>query len=133
MKKDLNWIAKLEKAIAQKYGFEAIENPKKHWTPEKEEKHQKETEEFYRRKYFKDTKSSKENYKGFLINKKLLTRESDRNCPVCGSYSFSAQDDLYMQRYKCCFSCYVTWVEDREARWNSGWRPNKEQIDGNNT
>lgn len=133
MKKDMNWIAKLEKAIKERWGLEAIENPKKHWTPDKEKKHVEETKEFYKRKFFLESTTSKENYKGFLINKKLLNRESDRKCPVCETYSFSVQDDLYMQRFKCCFGCYVSWVEHREERWRSGWRPSKEQIDGNNT
>ena len=35
-KKDPNYVVKLEKAIAKKYGDEAIENPKKHWSDEKE-------------------------------------------------------------------------------------------------
>ena len=40
MKKDLdlNDIARFEKAIAKKYGNEAIENPRKHWNDEKEAK-----------------------------------------------------------------------------------------------
>ena len=39
--KDPNYIVKLEKAIAKKYGEEAIENPRKHWNDEKEEDYQK--------------------------------------------------------------------------------------------
>tara|TARA_E500000305_G_C3872186_1_gene165691 strand:+ start:62 stop:463 length:402 start_codon:yes stop_codon:yes gene_type:complete len=133
MKKDLNEIARLEKAIADRWGDEAVKNPKSFWTPEKEIKHEKEIKEFYKKKFFKDSKNSKEKYKGFLISKKLLTKESDRNCPVCDSYSFSAKDDLYMAKFECCFGCYVKWVEGREKRWMTGWRPNKEQINGNDT
>jgi len=131
--KDPNFIVKLEKAISDRWGEEAIENPKKHWTPKKEEKHEEEVKEFYKRKFFKDEKKSKQNYKGFLVTKKLLTRESERDCPVCQSYSFSAKDDMYMARFECCFECYVQWVEEREDRWESGWRPAKEQTNGNNT
>ena len=37
MKKDLTFddIARFEKAIAKKYGPEAIQNPRKHWNEEK--------------------------------------------------------------------------------------------------
>ena len=35
-KKDLNYIAKVEKAIAKKYGDLAIQNPAKFWNEEKE-------------------------------------------------------------------------------------------------
>ena len=38
MKKDLNKIAQIEKAISKKYGKEAIQNPKSNWN-EKKEKH----------------------------------------------------------------------------------------------
>ena len=38
-KMDLNDIARFEKAIAKKYGPEAIENPRKHWNDEKEKKY----------------------------------------------------------------------------------------------
>ena len=34
---DFNRIAKIEQAIAKKYGQEAIENPRKYWDDEKEE------------------------------------------------------------------------------------------------
>ena len=39
MKKDLNKIAYVEKAIAKKFGKEAIVNPKSNWTDEKEEEY----------------------------------------------------------------------------------------------
>jgi len=130
---DPNFVVKLEKAIEQRWGSEAVENPKKHWTPEKEKKHAEEVREFYKLQASKNTKNSKEKFKGFLISKKLLTKENERECPVCGSYSFSGRDDLYMARYECCFGCYVQWIEDREERWENGWRPTKEQTNGNNT
>ena len=123
MKEDIDFVVRLEKAIREKYGEEAIENPKKHWNKEKEEEHVKQVEEFYRRKFFKDSEISKENYKGFLVNKKLLNRESNRSCPVCNDYSFLCEDDIYMTKFKCCFSCFINYVEGRESRWKSGWRP----------
>ena len=38
-KKDLNYIAKVEKAIAKKYGDIAIQNPASFWNEEKEKKY----------------------------------------------------------------------------------------------
>ena len=35
--KDPNYIPKLEKAIAQKYGTEAVDNPRKFWDEDKEQ------------------------------------------------------------------------------------------------
>ena len=131
--KDQNFIVRLEKAIRERWGEEAIENPKKHWDEKKEKAHEQEVREFYKRKFFKDEKNSKQNYKGFLVTKKLLTKEVERECPVCKSYSFSPSDDLYMAKFECCFDCYIKWVEGIEERWDSGWRPTKEQLNGNNT
>jgi N-methylhydantoinase B/oxoprolinase/acetone carboxylase alpha subunit len=38
--KDPNRVARIEKAIAKKYGHEAVENPRKHWNEEKEKSYQ---------------------------------------------------------------------------------------------
>tara|TARA_B100001094_G_C18111891_1_gene761673 strand:- start:572 stop:988 length:417 start_codon:yes stop_codon:yes gene_type:complete len=135
MKKDLDFIAKLEKAIQDKYGEDAIQNPKKYWNEEKEIEHDKHRKEFYKRKYFKKLKTTKENYKGFLVNKKLLTKDNERHCPVCGEYSFDGEDDFYMTRFSCCFKCYIQYVEHREERWSSGWRPHikEQESNGDNT
>ena len=46
MKKDLNKIAYVEKAIAKKFGQEAIINPKSGWTDEKEEEYLEQLKEF---------------------------------------------------------------------------------------
>ena len=31
-----------------------------------------------------------------------------------------------MIKYECCWTCNIQYVEGREERWRSGWRPNKE-------
>ena len=123
MKEDQEYIAKLEKAIEQKYGPEAINNPKRFWDAAKEEEYIKqslvEREKFSK---FAETQAKVEQ-DGFLINKKLLIKETNRTCPVCEKYSFRPRDDLYMNKFECCYSCYVQWVDGREERWTTGWRP----------
>lgn len=119
--KDFNKIAKIEKAIKEKYGQEAIQNPKSNWNKEKEKKYLKDLERFYQTRA-KNVKTSE--VEGFTIKNKKSSTESNRSCPVCGSYSFSSNDDLYMTKFECCFNCYIQYVENREERWNSGWRPN---------
>jgi hypothetical protein len=123
--KDPNYIPKLEKAIAQKYGQEAIDNPRKFWDEEKEQEYIKQSQEFKKRHQKINEQKEKVEQHGFLINKKLLTKENNRTCPVCKKYSFRPQDDLYLNKFECCFVCYVQWIEDREERWKSGWRPNE--------
>jgi hypothetical protein len=123
MKKDLNDIAAVEKAISSKYGDETIVNPKSTWDEDKEkdyiEQVKKETE--------KDDSNPKEAPKvelnGFLLSEKLINKQSERTCPVCETYSFDKKDDLYMNRFDCCLKCYINFVEGREERWASGWRP----------
>jgi hypothetical protein len=121
-KKDLNDIANIEKAIKEKYGEEAIQNPKGTWNAEKEKQYLKSLKEFHsRQKREKTTKDSP----GFVIKEKERAHTQERTCPVCGSYSFSSRDDLYMAKFECCFSCYIQHIEGRESRWKSGWRPNQ--------
>ena len=132
-RKDPNYVARVEKAISKKYGYDAIQNPRANWNDEKEEEYKKQLQKMLEKEDRFREKHEKIEVDGVFVNKKLLTRESERDCPVCQSYSFSAKDDMYMARFECCFECYVQWVEGREDRWESGWRPAKEQTNGNNT
>ena len=116
-KKDLNYIAKVEQAIAKKYGEEAIQNPAKFWDEEKEKKYLKDVKKVNIRK---DKGAEKTELDGFFIPKKLVNRDTNRTCPVCDVYSFDVQDDVYMSKYECCFKCYVEYIEgkeDRKVRW----------------
>ena len=124
--KDPHYVVKVEKAIAKKYGEEAIQNPKKDWDEEKEKEYQEQIEEFYKKRDKIKDKSEKVEVGGVFIPKKLLSRGKERTCPVCKTYSFKSQDDVYMNKYECCFGCYIQYVEGREERWQSGWRPQGE-------
>jgi hypothetical protein len=127
MKKDLNKIVKVEKAIAKKFGQEAIINPKSKWDDEKEQEYLQQLKEFYSRQRKKADNDEKINEEGFLLSKNLINRESKRVCTTCSEYSFNMKDDLYMNKFDCCWKCYIQWVEDREERWLSGWRPNNDK------
>ena len=119
---DYNEIAKYEKAIKDKYGNEAIQNPKKNWDEEKEAKYLEELKAFYKGS---SRKKKREHAEGFeVINKKAGNRV-ERSCPVCGSYSMKSRDDLYMNKFQCCWDCYIQYVEGREERWKTGWRPER--------
>jgi len=62
---------------------------------------------------------------GFEVVHKKIENNTTRTCPVCTAYSMRIEDDLYMNKFECCFNCYIQYVEDREERWKTGWRPNK--------
>ena len=125
MKKDLNQIAKVEKAMSKKFGKESIVNPKSGWDDDKEKQYLEDLKEFYSEESRQE--DDKINEDGFFITRNLINKEINRVCPVCETYSFSGKDDLYMNKFECCEKCYIQWVEDREDRWLDGWRPHKEQ------
>ena len=125
MKKDLNQIAKIEKAMSKKFGKESIVNPKSGWNDEKEKQYLQDLKDFYSEQSKQD--EDKINEDGFFIARNLINKEINRVCPVCETYSFSGRDDLYMNKFECCYTCYIQWVEGGEKKWLEGWRPDKEQ------
>jgi len=126
--KDPNRIARIEQAIAKKYGHETVENPRTHWNDEKEEEYKEQLKKLTEKESKYEESQEKIEVDGVLMSKKLLTRESTRrDCPVCETFSFNLKDDTYMNKYDCCYNCYIQWVEGREERWTTGWRPSKEK------
>ena len=131
-KKDPNYVAKVEYAIAEKYGDETIENPKANWNEEKEKEYLEQLKKVAKKENTKKDKNEKIKVEGVLINRKLINKKGKRKCPVCEIYSFSGQDDMYMAKYECCLKCYIQYVEPidkdltRLERWKSGWRPKNE-------
>ncbi len=118
MKKvDLNTVAKIEQAISKKYGAETIINPKSRWTKEKELNYLEQIKIQHKKELRQREDAEKINKDGFFVSKKLLTKDEDRVCPACFEYSFDLGDDLYMNKYDCCYKCYMHFVEDREERW----------------
>ena len=124
--KDPNFIVRVEKAIAKKYGNETIQNPRNGWNDEKEEEYKQQLQKMTEKQDRIREKAEKIEVDGVFVSKKLLTKEHRRTCPVCDSFSFSIQDDVYMTKFDCCKGCYFQWVEGREERWETGWRPIKE-------
>tara|TARA_R110000824_G_scaffold142564_1_gene309697 strand:- start:775 stop:1152 length:378 start_codon:yes stop_codon:yes gene_type:complete len=122
--KDPNYVIKIEKAIADKYGEETIQNPRSGWTDEKEKQYIGQLKDLYEQRYEKEEEHIEVN--GVFVSNKLFTKETKRSCPVCNTYSFKSNDDVYMAKFECCEKCYIQWVEGRETRWNKGWRPNNE-------
>tara|TARA_Y100000361_G_scaffold99912_1_gene89715 strand:- start:1137 stop:1529 length:393 start_codon:yes stop_codon:yes gene_type:complete len=126
MSDKLNKIAQYEVAISKKYGKEAIQHPKALWDDEKEKDYQEQIRDLYQKERRQEEKNEKLEIDGILISKKLFSKNSSRNCPVCDAYSFNLKDDVYMAKFDCCFKCYIQWVEGREGRWEEGWRPGEE-------
>jgi len=123
---DPNYIAKLEQAIAKKYGEETIQNPRGNWDESKEEDYEGQLKKLSEKEQMTEEQDEMVEIDGVLLSKKLFTRESTkRTCPVCTEYSFKIRDDVFMNKFDCCHKCYIQWIEGREDRWKTGWRPNK--------
>ena len=125
MSKDPNYVVKVEQAIAKKYGEITIQHPKKDWTDEKEKEYLEQQRELHWKELQEDD-IDKVEVNGVFVPKKLIKKNSNRSCPVCKVYSFKSNDDVYMSKFQCCEKCYIKWVEGREERWKTGWRPNNE-------
>jgi len=129
MKKDWDHIAKVEKAIRQKYGKDAIVNPNSNWSEAKEKEYLEQLKEFSEAQLLVEQQQEKVEVDGFLVNKKLLTREINiLNCPVCFKRLNTIKDDLFYNKFECCQKCYIQYVENREERWLEGWRPGEEKC-----
>ena len=124
--KDLNHIAAIEKAIAEKYGAETIANPRANWDEEKEKEYLSQMREFYKKTKKNEEYQEKIDINGIKVTKKLLNRESLKCCPVCGTFPRKSLDDVCLVKFDCCYHCYIKHVEHREERWLKGWRPKNE-------
>lgn len=116
MTENKNWeyLAQVEKAISEKYGKEAIINPKALWNAEKEQSYLQQIKEIHQNE---PNDSDLEDCDGVLIPKKLINKENNRICVSCKKYSFDKKDDLYINKFRCCFRCYIQYVEGREDKW----------------
>tara|TARA_S200002703_G_scaffold26061_2_gene22360 strand:+ start:5186 stop:5578 length:393 start_codon:yes stop_codon:yes gene_type:complete len=119
MSEKKNWdkIAKIEKAIKEKYGEDVIRHPKQEWTDEQEAAYLEDLKELAaKEKAWRINNEKVEIESGVFVSKKLLKREdsNSRVCPMCETYSFDLKDNLYMTKYECCWSCYINHIEGRE-------------------
>jgi hypothetical protein len=96
------------------------------WSPEKEKAYLEDLKEKHSKE--KTTKKEVFEIKGVEIRINSVGAKKERTCPVCKTYSFSGKDDLYMNRFDCCYECYVDFVAHEEQRWADGWRPDPERL-----
>jgi hypothetical protein len=123
--KDLNKIAAIEKAIAEKYGDECIQNPRASWDEIKEKEYLEQMRELYKKTIENESFQEKIDVNGIKVSKKLFNRDSLQHCPVCLSLAKKTSDDVCLLKFECCHKCYIQYVEDREERWKNGWRPER--------
>ena len=128
-RKDPNVIAAVEKAIAEKYGKDTVQDFRHDWAEGKEKDYLAQLKQMkVKRDKFSDEKEHIQ-VGEVRITKRRNRQKDDRTCPVCKTYSFSRRDDLYMNRFECCYDCYIDFIEFREEAWNNGERPTQEHIE----
>ena len=116
---DQDDIVALEKAIAKKYGDEAIQNPKANWDDTKEKEYIEQLKRVAEKLNLSSESGDKVEFNGVFVSKKLLNREiADRTCSLCERFSFDNKDDLYMTKFNSCFECYIKHIEGRETKRN---------------
>ena len=125
MNKNYDEIAAIEKAIKEKYGDDTVANPKSNWDEKKEKEYLSQMKDLYQRNIKKRAYEEKVEVDGIKISKKLLNRESLRNCPICNAFPKGVKDDVSLIKFQCCNNCFVKFVEGREERWLKGWRPDE--------
>jgi hypothetical protein len=104
MSKDPNYIIKLEKAIAEKYGEKTIINPRSLWTIEDEENYQNQISGSSNLQNNKIFEQEGKNYN--FEQSKLITKE-ERVCSNCGLYSMDKRDNLYLNKFQLCYRCFL--------------------------
>lgn len=111
---DPNKLLKLEKAIIQRWGEEAVKNPKTTWTIEKEKEYLSQIKALYEKEY-KEPERIEVN--GVCLPQRLFINENSKVCISCRDYSLKREDALYLFKYQCCYRCYLLKVEGREDKW----------------
>ena len=127
-KKDPNYLAAVEKAIAEQYGKVAAQDFRSTWDPQREREYLRQLKKRNKAQHKSAVKKEKIELGETIITKPQRHAHGNRSCPVCKTYSFSPKDDLYMNRFESCHRCYIDFVEHREDRWNKGWKPTEEQV-----
>ena len=128
MTKNYDYIASIEKAIAEKYGKETVQDFRAEWDEKKEDNYLEQLKEVRKNIPTSPSNSVEVRLDDYSTIRRNKYKNLSRICPVCKTYSFSMKDDLYMNRFDCCFGCYIDFVEDREDRWKEDKRPDPAQV-----
>jgi hypothetical protein len=126
--KDIERIQSIEKAIAEKYGDDASRDIRHGWDKEKEQLYAEQYNELCKRKN-RSLFREEINKEGYLLIKKKRKSGRTTSCPVCASLFDLIRDDIIFQKFDCCSTCFIKFVEHREERWLGGWRPKSKEED----
>lgn len=111
----LETIQKIEKQIKEQFGKEALVDPNEFLDDEFQKKFEVQLKERAEKIIEENLESEMVEQNGFLISKRLITRErTNRVCAKCKIFSFNLRDDVYMLKYNCCMDCFILHIEGRK-------------------
>jgi hypothetical protein len=50
-------------------------------------------------------------------------------CPLCECVMKGTKSIATYYDFQCCVNCWIEWIDGREEKWKSGWRPTTEQVE----
>ncbi len=115
---DLERVAKVEKAIAEKYGEDASRDIRHFWDKEKELEYSRQIKEEYTKRNNLDRHKNEVEKEGFVLIRRKGESNHASQCPICDKFLSSADDDIYYNKFECCSGCFIQYVEDRESQWS---------------
>jgi len=113
MQKNINFVQALEKAIKEKYGEEAIFNPKQFWNEDSEKEYLESVKKSQLEEYKNIKSQEMVEVDGIMMPRKILDKNTAKECSICKKYSFNKKDDVYLNKFKACYKCYVCNIEDK--------------------
>ena len=123
-----DYIAAVEKAISKKYGENTSRDIRYFWDKDKEKIYKKQLKQLSKKSLEEGRNKKQIEKNGYLLLKKNRKSKLHANCPLCSERTQKIFDDIKIEKYECCQRCFIDFVEDREDRWDSGWRPDKEIL-----
>ena len=107
--KDPNYLLKLENAIGAKYGDETIAHPRANWDEVKEREYLRQLKEAELKKdAVLDAKQFVATTDGFLVSEKLQLKREQNTCKICSTRPLKKFDTIYLIKYGCCYSCFIS-------------------------
>lgn len=104
------------KEMSKMYGEVVLTHPEVWWDTEKEKK--------YRESLKNQQKEDKVQEKQTLINNEVLIINklfitSSRTCDICKTNFCGYYDEMYLNKFGCCYKCYIMYCEGREDKWET--------------
>lgn len=111
----LNEKERLEKAIREKFGDEAVQNLKSGWDSTKERTYKEQVAKIE----YNDPNDYNEEHRDNFTIKSKIDNHTSKNCTICEKYIYKKNDFYSYLKFNTCEHCYIQYIEGREEKWLS--------------